>query len=187
MNIITISGSPRINGKTAQALDLLEKELIAQGHNIERISVGDYHITGCKGCFACHTISDAPGCIVKDDASAIIDRLVVADAVIYASPLYAYDIAAQLKALVDRHNSVCKWTQPNPFSLFKGKRVALLITCGGPDGNNTEHVQGIFDLMFGRTLYANVMGKYTIPKSFDPDYTERALLVTQKMAQDLTV
>ena len=97
MNIITITGSPRMNGKTAQALNLLERELISQGHNIERISVSDYHITGCKGCFACHKVRDEPGCIIKDDASAIIDKLILADAVVYASPLYAYDITAQLK------------------------------------------------------------------------------------------
>ncbi len=184
MNIVAIQGSPRKDGKTAQALNMLVEDLVSKGHDVESIAVVDHQIKGCIGCLACHKIRDVPGCVMKDDdAPAIIDRLVAADAVIYASPLYAFDLSAQLKALIDRHNSICKWSRPDPVSLFEGKRVALLVTSGGAD---TEHVKGIFDLMFGRTLKATVIGEYFLPFSFRPDFGERARMTVDAIAADLT-
>jgi multimeric flavodoxin WrbA len=47
--------------------------------------------------------SDRPGCVQKDDAFSVFERMMAADALIYSSPLYCWDFPAQMKALIDRH------------------------------------------------------------------------------------
>jgi Multimeric flavodoxin WrbA len=53
MKVITILGSPRRKGKTAQTLDFFEDDLLVQGHNVERIYLTDHQIKGCVGCHSC--------------------------------------------------------------------------------------------------------------------------------------
>ncbi len=62
-------------------------------------------------------------------------RIISADAVVYASPLYSFDLTAQMKPLVDR-----SFYLSNTL-LLAGKRVALLITCGGQEEGNADLVQ----------------------------------------------
>jgi len=58
MKITTVMGSPKRHGKTGTALEFLEKKLLLQGHEIDRINVTDYHINGCLGCYASPDFSD---------------------------------------------------------------------------------------------------------------------------------
>ena len=66
MKVVTILGSPKKNGKTAEALTMLEDTLISGGNEVERISVVDYMVNGCHGCGACMAKKDEPGCVQKD-------------------------------------------------------------------------------------------------------------------------
>jgi multimeric flavodoxin WrbA len=80
----------------------VEKQLLSQGHEFDRINITDYHINGCLGCYACMQNKDAAGCVQKDDTEQVLMRIISADAVVYASPLYSFDLTAQMKPLVDR-------------------------------------------------------------------------------------
>lgn len=99
-NIIILVGSTRKNGNTA----LLAKsfaEGAAKNNNVEIISVADYNINPCIGCNSCFT-REGYKCFQNDDMVQIYEKLLNADTVIIASPVYFYGISAQLKAIVDR-------------------------------------------------------------------------------------
>jgi len=80
MNILTILGSPRKKGNTAGALDMVEQEL-SGWHQVERLALASVKVNGCLGCEACQKVTDRPGCVQKDDAVAVFERMMAADAV----------------------------------------------------------------------------------------------------------
>lgn len=118
MNIVILSGSPR-KGDNTQML----AESFAQGasprHNVDFVSVRDYHVYPCKGCNSCFKRDDK-SCVQKDDMHAIYDKLGKADMLVIVSPVYFYGISSQLKAIIDRcHNHI--------RDTFKIKKTALLL------------------------------------------------------------
>jgi multimeric flavodoxin WrbA len=186
MKIITILGSPRRKGNTSTALDMLEESLVSQGHQTERINVVDYKINGCLGCTACFTKKDRPNCVQHDDAKTVFDRMMSADVIVYASPLYGYSFPAQMKSLIDRH--FCFVTEPglpNQSSVIEGKRVALLITSSRSEEDNTDLIQVSFDRQMSE-LKCNVVGKYIIANSNTPDFTQKTKEITNAMSKKIS-
>lgn len=137
MQIMTVLGSPRRNGNTAKVLDWVEGELQALGHKTERVFVGDGRINPCVACNGCKRTLDAPGCLGGDGANDIFARMLVSDVVVFASPLYCWGVAAQLKALFDRAYCLLK-EEPQHQSLLAGQRLALIVTGGGPIEENLD-------------------------------------------------
>ncbi len=169
MKVIALQGSPKKNGNTATVLGMVREELEAQGHEMETIRVSIKKINGCLGCFACNEKPDELGCVQKDDAPAVFEAMIAADAIIYATPLYTTSFSAQLKALLDRHCCLVKeYMTPNHKSFIGGKRTALLVTCAGPVENNADIIQEIFDRMQSYTL-TSTAGKYIISECTTPD------------------
>lgn len=178
MKIITIMGSPKKNGKTAMSLEMFENNMQSQGHEVERINVTDYKINCCLGCYACMSKADEPGCIQKDDALYIFNKMFAADVIVYASPLYSFEFTAQIKPFIDRHFCLLKTT------LLDGKCTALLVTCGGPT-EKANLLQEAFRRSFDGTqgmLPTDLVGEYVIPYSEAPDFSERAKEVADTMA-----
>ncbi len=186
MIITTVMGSPRRHGNTAAVLGMFEK-LVVPRHQVEHVSVVDYSIHGCLGCLRCQRVLDEPGCVQKDDALSIFERILGSDAIVYATPLYGWSFSAQLKALVDRHYCLTKnrgrgvWT-----SLLEGKRAALLVTCKGDVEGNADLIQVQFDRCM-KMLGCTTIGKYVVPRCTEPDELgTRAAEVAEAMARDLT-
>jgi multimeric flavodoxin WrbA len=185
MKVATILGSPKKNGNTAKVLGMFE-ELLAQRHEVDRIDIVDFEVKGCRGCDACKKVTDEPGCVQKDDAVALFGRLIKADAIIYASPLYCWDVTAQLKAFLDRHYCLVTGYGTDDYkSLIDGKRAALLVTCAGPIENNADLIQEIFNRC-SDYLRCDVAGKYVVPFCTTPDAMgDEAMETAKKMADDI--
>ena len=185
MKVMTILGSPREKGNTAKVLGLFE-ELIAQRHQVHRINIASIDVKGCLGCCTCKELTDEPGCVQKDDAGSVFERMIDSDVIIYASPLYAWGFSSQLKALIDRHFClVTGYETPNYKSLLQGKSTALLVTCAGPVENNADLIQTIFDRL-NDYCKCNVVGKYIVPFCTTPDsISTEATETAKKMAADI--
>lgn len=185
MKVTTILGSPRKNGNTAELLGLFEKQ-IAQDNEVDRINIATSDVKGCLGCYACQNVPDEPGCVQKDDAAPIFERMMNSDAVIYASPLYAWGFPSQMKALIDR--SICLITgygTPEYKSLVEGKRTALLVTCAGPVEDNADLIQTAFERM-NSFCQCNVVGKYIVPFCTTPDAIgSEAIEIVKNMTEDV--
>jgi NAD(P)H-dependent FMN reductase len=186
MDILTILGSPRRHGNTARVLGRFE-ELAGSAHRVDRVNITDHVVHGCRGCNACQSCAEEPGCGQDDDAVSILVRMIAADVVVYATPLYSWDYSAQLKALVDRHYCLVKWgDDPDPTSLIEGKRVALLVTCAGPVEGNADVIQVIFDRGMAYS-HCRVAGKYIVPNCTTPEALgDRAEETARRMLADLT-
>jgi len=101
-----ISGSPHRHGNTETLLDRFLDGAKAAGASVEKVVLKDLHYSPCRGCNACHKTGE---CIVQDDAIVLYDRIIAADCVAVASPIYTMGITAELKGLIDREQYL--WAQ----------------------------------------------------------------------------
>jgi multimeric flavodoxin WrbA len=99
IKVIGISGSPHRHGNTETLLDSFSDGAKTAGASVEKVVLRDLDYSPCRGCNACHKTGE---CIVKDDAIALFDKILKADAIAVASPIYSMGITAELKGLIDR-------------------------------------------------------------------------------------
>jgi multimeric flavodoxin WrbA len=187
MKVMTILGSPRKKGNTAKVLGWMEDELRAAGSEVERVVLVEHEIKGCLGCYACKRNDKSPGCVQKDDAVAIFTRMMEADAIVYASPLYCWDFTAQMKSFIDRHICLVKeFGTPDHKSALRGKRTALLVTCEDAIENNADVIQIVFDRC-NEFLETTVAGKSIIPFCTTPDALSDEARQTAKKLADAVI
>ena len=98
-NVLIISSTPRKGGNSDILCDEFAAGAKEAGNKVEKIRIADKKIGYCTGCYACQKTGK---CAIKDDAQKVIDKMMVADVIVLASPVYFYSISAQLKALFDR-------------------------------------------------------------------------------------
>lgn len=99
MKIILLMGSPNRGGSTRILADSFAKGAEEAGHSCEIIEVCRADVHPCLGCVRCGY--EGP-CVQKDDVELIRQKLLRADMVVFATPLYYYGMTAQLKAVIDR-------------------------------------------------------------------------------------
>jgi multimeric flavodoxin WrbA len=97
--ILAINGSPRRRGNTEVLLDAVVKGASAAGASCEVVRVSDLNIHPCIGCGGCEKNGE---CVLEDDMTGLYPKILAADRIILASPIYFYGITAQAKAFVDR-------------------------------------------------------------------------------------
>ena len=121
-NIVILVGSVRRNGNTQALAKALAAGAQEAGHRVELVSVAECQVNPCTGCEAC---SRQPGnrCVQQDDMQRIYPKLMAADVVAVASPVYFYGVSAQLKAVIDRLHTPLR----NQFHI---KKLALLLVGG---------------------------------------------------------
>lgn len=99
MKIIVLFGSPNADGSTKIITDSFVKGAAESGHDCEILDVCKMNVHPCIGCVACGY--EGP-CVQTDDVEIIREKLLAADMVVFATPLYYYGMTAQLKIVVDR-------------------------------------------------------------------------------------
>ena len=88
--VLALMGSPRRNGNTARVLGWVLEELTAHGCSVERVDVADYELEGCIACYQCQKKTEGLFCSRKDRGLELLGKLIEADTVIYATPLYCW-------------------------------------------------------------------------------------------------
>lgn len=116
MKILILMSSARIKGNTDRLCDAFIKGANEKGHQTEKIYVHKSHIKPCIGCRACQ--KEKATCIQKDDMLSIYHKMLGADIIVYASPVYFYTWNAQMKALIDRTFAIEKDIHDKDFYLF---------------------------------------------------------------------
>lgn len=118
--VLVISASPRKNGNSDMLCDEFVRGATEAGHEVEKIRLAEKKVGYCTGCYACQKLGK---CCQKDDANEIVEKMLSADVIVLATPVYFYSMDAQLKALIDR--TVSRW---NDFGRFKGTEFWHIIT-----------------------------------------------------------
>jgi len=134
MKVLGILGSPRKGGNTELLLEEALKGAEAEGAEIERLRLTDYSIIPCKECLACYKDGN---CIILDDMAKIYPKLLEADIIILASPIFFYGVTAWAKALIDRCQALWarKYQLKDPSLGKEGKRrKGFFISTGGTKG-----------------------------------------------------
>ena len=99
--VVVVSTSLRTNSNS----ELLAKSFVEgakeAGNEVEYISLKNKDIRFCIGCLACQKIGH---CVIKDDVADIMNSVLEADVVVWATPIYYYEMSGQMKTLIDRLN-----------------------------------------------------------------------------------
>ena len=99
--VLIVSASPRKNSNSeALALAFAEGAKSA-GHEAELVSLRGKTVNFCRGCFVCQ---ETQRCVIHDDADQICQKALLADVLVFATPIYYYEMSGQLKTLLDRLN-----------------------------------------------------------------------------------
>lgn len=126
-NILVISASPRKGGNSDVLCDEFIKGAQQAGHKTEKIFLRNFKVNYCTGCGVCNSTHK---CVQKDDMAEIMDKMVNADVIVFATPVYFYTMDAQLKTLIDR--TVPRYTE------MVNKEVYYILTAADTNAANLE-------------------------------------------------
>lgn len=101
--VLIISTSLRPNANSEILAHETERGAKESGHEVEFLSLKDKNIQFCKGCLACQKIGH---CVIDDDANEITEKIRNSDVIVWATPVYYYEMSGQMKTLIDRANSM---------------------------------------------------------------------------------
>lgn len=101
--VIVISTSLRAGSNSDILADTFIDGARQAGNCVEKISLIGKEIKFCKGCLACQQLGK---CVINDDVNAIMQKVVDADVVCWATPIYYYEMSGQMKTLIDRMNAM---------------------------------------------------------------------------------
>lgn len=107
-NILVLSGSPRKWGNSDILCDQFVMGAKESGNEVEKIFISNKKIGYCTGCYACEKTGK---CAQKDDMADILEKMIKADVIVMATPVYFYSLDAQIKTLIDR--TVARYTEIN--------------------------------------------------------------------------
>lgn len=99
--VLIISTSPRKGGNSEILADEFAAGAREAGHEVEKVCLYDKTINFCKGCLACQKTQR---CVIHDDADAIARKMKDADVLVFATPIYYYEMCGQMKTMLDRAN-----------------------------------------------------------------------------------
>lgn len=127
MNILIISSSPRKDGNSEVLCERFAKGASEAGHTVEAISLREKSILPCLACYAC---METHSCIIRDDMGEVFQKLLAADVIVLASPVYFYSVSAQMKAMIDR----CLVD----YKSLRNKKFYYIITAADPQREAAE-------------------------------------------------
>lgn len=169
MKLLTLLGSPKPKGNTAAVLQVVEDYFKESGHNVDRVNIAEKDIHGCIACLNCKKVEDEAGCVFKDDMVEVVDKMVDADVILFASPIYFWSVTSQMKAVIDRCFALyTNYHKPEHNSLLKGKGIALLTTGGGVYDGNAELIGTAFK-NFSKALMMRNTGELFIGSFSSPE------------------
>ena len=134
LRVLGLAGSPRKRGNTRLLLERALQGAESQHAVTELIDLCALDVSPCVACDGCFTHDR---CVVDDDFQRVFDRLVLADRIVLAAPIYFMGLPAQAKSFIDRGQ--CLWARkfvrklPLPPSHSGIKRRGHLISVGGSD------------------------------------------------------
>ncbi len=98
-NVLIISSSPRRGGNSDLLCDQFLKGAQEAGHRVEKIRLSEQKIHYCTGCGVCNATHR---CVQPDDMALLLEKMVQADVIVLATPVYFYSMDGQLKTFIDR-------------------------------------------------------------------------------------
>lgn len=131
MKILVISCSPREDGNSHMLAEAAYAGARAAGHNVEHVFLDEYVDRMLDNCRSCRNVNRH--CSLNDKyEQLLLDKMLPADGIIYAMPLYFYGMPARLKSVFDRlfcYTANSAPQQEHVVGNITGKTVGVLISC----------------------------------------------------------
>ena len=124
--VVVISTSLRPGSNSNALAEQFAEGAKTAGNEVEFISLRGKEIKFCIGCMSCQKTG---ACVFKDDVPAIMDKVLDADVVCWATPIYYYEMSGQMKTLIDRMNAM----YPKDYRF----REVYLLTTAAEDEEHT--------------------------------------------------
>lgn len=99
--VLILSTSPRRSSNSEALAEAFARGAAESGHEVELIALRDKELRFCRGCFACQKSGK---CVIHDDMQEIVPKMEQADVLVFATPIYYYEMSGQMKTLLDRGN-----------------------------------------------------------------------------------
>lgn len=125
--VLILSSSPRRGGNSDLLCDQFLLGAQEAGNQTEKIFLRDKNIGYCTGCESCYV---SHKCVQKDDMADILDKMITADVIVMATPVYFYTMDAQMKTLIDR-------TVPR-YEEITGKEFYFIVTAADSSKQSME-------------------------------------------------
>ncbi len=121
--VLILAASPRSNGNSTILASKAAEGVKAAGGEADLVPIGKMKIAPCNACDACRAKPEA-GCVIKDDMQPLYQKVSDAQGVIFATPVYWFNMSAQMKLFIDRTYAV---HSEDGYALT-GKDIGVILT-----------------------------------------------------------
>ncbi len=131
MQVLGIFGSPRRQGNSDLLMQAFLQGAAAAGALVEEVFLREVKISPCLEIYHCFKDGTCP---IKDDMRGLYDKLLEADVVALASPVFFYGLSAQAKAMIDRTQALWARRYVMKQDFPGGRRQGVLLCTGATKG-----------------------------------------------------
>ena len=157
MKVVAFNGSPKKEGNTYHALQLVCEQLEANGIETEIVQVGNKGVKGCTACGHCGKTRDEKCVIKNDDVNLWIQKMKEADGILLGSPVHYASLGANMKSFLDRAFYV-SGMNGTMFRHKVGASVVAVRRSGGlPTFNELNNYLNYSEMMIPTSNYWNVI------------------------------
>lgn len=123
--VVIISSSPRKGGNSDTLCDEFANGAIEAGNTVDKYFLEDIDFASCKACYKCKT--PEMKCFQDDGIEEILDNMMKADVIVYATPIYYYSMTGTLKRFFDRCYPI--------FNHLENKDYYIITAVGASNGD----------------------------------------------------
>ena len=183
MKILSVLGSPRKDGNTSKILETYLQGVKAayRDADVTIVYPNEEDIKPCMGCNACKGGSPKK-CIIDDDMKQYYPKLNEADVIVLATPVYWFNMTAQIKTFIDRMYGL-------DFKSFPaGKKLVLLISYGDNDMISSGAVNISNSLkQMAKFLGIEFLAEFGVSSNQQQTSKEKALWEIKELGENLTL
>ena len=149
--VLIISASPRKGGNSDILCDRFMQGAEEAGNTVEKVSLRDLKIGYCMACYGCRGTKK---CVQKDDMEELLSKMIEADVLVLATPVYFYSMDGQLKTMIDR--TLSRYTE------MRDKDVYLIATAAAGRramARTMDALKGFTDCLPGAKVRREIYGE----------------------------
>jgi len=142
MKVVALMASPFRQGNSDLLLDQAIKGCESKGAKVDKIYLAERRIPLCCGCFECRGTGE---CKQFSSINGLLRKINTADALLISTPVWWFNMSSQLKALLDHFLA---FVTEDFSSLIVGKKLCILICCGGKRNSGIEETLSVLHRCF---------------------------------------
>lgn len=151
--VLILSGSPRLGGNSDTLCDRFMQGALEAGNEVEKFFIAGHNIGYCSACYYCRSHNGE--CCKPDGMQVLMPKILEADVLVFASPVYMYSVSAQLKAVFDRMVA--------QYETIADKELYYIVTAAEDDEHTMDTtlacMRGMADCIPGSREMGMVCGK----------------------------